>query len=342
MTSAAKTTRLKMKNNPIKIAILGAGYMGQNHTRILSTLGKVNVEAICDKDIQKAEKVAKQYKIKSYTSYQTLLQNEQLNAISICLPTSLHYESATVAIEKGINLFIEKPICSTEEEAKKLINRAHIKKVAVMVGHVERFNPVINEIKQRIKSGELGKIFQIHTQRFSPPPSRAHDVSAIIDLATHDIDVIQYLLDEKPIRVYAETDNRAHRREDLMSAMMRFKNGVIGLIEVSWLHPTKIRNIRVLGENGMYVADYITQELLFYRQNENLFNNSLSQQLSITRSDVVKVAFQAKEPLQIELEAFIDALISGKKMPVTAQDGLLALEMAQKMLKSGQNHKIIK
>lgn len=330
-----------MKNNPLKIAVLGVGYMGQNHTRVFSTIENVNLVAICDKDILKAQKVAKQYKLKHYSSYRSLLENEDLDAVSICLPTSLHLKAAILAIDKGLGLFIEKPICQTSEEAKKLIKLARIKKVAVMVGHVERFNPVVNEIKQRIKSGELGKVLKIHTQRFSPPTGRAYDVSAVIDLATHDIDIMQYLLDDKPARVFAETDSRAHKREDLMSALIRFKNGSIGLVEVSWLHPTKIRTLSVLGENGMYVANYLTQELLFYRQNENLFATNLSQ-LSITQADVVKVAFQAREPLQIELEAFASALISGTKMPVTSQDGLLALEMAQKMIKSGKTHKIKK
>lgn len=329
-----------MQRNPLKIAVLGAGYMGQNHSRVFSTIENVNLVAICDKDTSKAQKVAKQYKIKDYSNYQSLLENEDLDAVSICLPTSLHSKAAILAIEKGRDLFIEKPICQTPEEAEKLIKLAKIKKVAVMVGHVERFNPVVNEIKQRIKSGELGKVLKIHTQRFSPPTARAQDVSAVIDLATHDIDIMQYLLDDKPERIFAETDSRAHRREDLMSALIRFKNGSTGLVEVSWLHPTKTRTLSVLGENGMYVANYLTQELLFYRQNENLFANNLSQQLSITQADVVKVAFQAKEPLQIELEAFVRSLISGTKMPVTAQDGLIALEMAAKMIKSGKTHKI--
>lgn len=331
-----------IKKSQVNLAIIGGGYMGQNHARVFSTIEKVNLIAICDKDIKKAEKISKQYKIKIYTNYPKLFQSEKLDAVSICLPTSLHFSSSVAAIKKGIHLFIEKPITAKIIEAERLIQLARSRKIKIMVGHIERFNPVVNEIKQRIKSGELGKVLKIHTQRFSPPTGRAQDVSAVIDLATHDIDIIQYLLDEKPIRIYAETDNRAHRKEDLMSAIVRFKSGSIGLIEVSWLHPTKTRSLSVLGENGMYVADYITQELLFYRQNENLFRNNLSQPTSITRADVVKVAFQAKEPLQIELEAFTLALVSGTKMPVTAQDGLLALKLADEMIKSGAKHKIVK
>lgn len=326
----------------IKVAVLGLGYMGQSHARIFSSLSEVNLIAVCDKDTKKTSRLSKQYKIKSYNNYEKLLESENLDAVSICLPTTLHFKAAVFAAKKGAALFIEKPICENPRQAKKLIEIVHARKIPIMVGHVERFNPVINEIKQRIKSGELGKVLKIHTQRFSPPPTRAQDVSAIIDLATHDIDIIRYLIDQEPIRIYSETDSRAHKREDLMSAIIRFKDGTIGLIEVSWLHPSKIRNLTVLGENGMYVADYITQELFFYRQNENLFKNNVFPSSTSTRADVVKIAFEAKEPLQLELSAFVDSLISKSEMPVTAQDGLIAIEMAQKMIKSGSAAKIVK
>lgn len=326
----------------IRLAIIGLGYMGQGHTRVLSVLPEVNVVAVCDKDSQKTGKISKQYKVKPYQNFLELLRKEELDAISICLPTSLHFKAASNAVKKGIALFIEKPICSKIEEAKDLIKIAKYQKVPIMVGHIERFNPVVNEIKQRIKSQELGKVLQIHTQRFSPPPARAFDVSAVVDLATHDIDIIQYILDQEPIRIYAETDNKAHKKEDLMTAILRFKNGVIGLVEVSWLHPTKTRKISVLGENGMYVADYLTQELYFYKQNNKYFKNQPFQPASATWADVVKIAFESREPLQIELEAFIGAILTKTPMPVTAQDGLKAIAMAQKMIKSGATHKVLR
>lgn len=328
--------------NDLQVAIIGAGYMGQNHARVLSSLPNVNVVAICDIDKSKTEKISRQYKIKSYLNFKSLLSREDLNAVSICLPTSLHYSAAIQAVDKKIAVFIEKPICSSSKEAQVLIKKAKLKKTPIMVGHIERFNPVVNEIKQRIKSGELGKVLKIHTQRFSPPTGRAQDVSAITDLATHDIDIIQYILDDRAVRMYSETLNSYHKKEDLMSALIRFKKGTIALIEVSWLHPTKIRQLTVLGENGMYVADYLTQELFFYRQNESLFRNNVYPATTITRADVVKIAFQSKEPLQIELDSFIQSLTTHSKMAVTGEDGLEALVMTQKMIKSGVKHTVLR
>lgn len=332
-----------MRNNFLKTAVLGAGYMGQNHIRVLSSQPNVNIIAVCDIDRHKTKILAKQYKIKEYNNFYQLIRNEALEVIFICLPTSLHFQAAREALTRKIAVFVEKPICDSVVEAKKLIRLSNINKTALMVGHIERFNPVVNEIKHRIKSGELGKLLQIHTQRFSPPPARAHDVSAIIDLATHDIDIILYLVNEKPVRIYSETENRYHKKEDLMASLLRFKSGTIGLAEVSWLHPTKTRNLTVVGSNGMYTANYLTQELFFYKQNNKAFNNKYRNNRNAnTWADVVKIAFEAREPLEIELEAFIEALRARAKMPVSGQDGLQALEMAQKMAKSGQIHKIVK
>lgn len=330
------------KKSMVNIAVLGGGYMGQNHVRVLTTLGNVNLLAICDKEPKKAEKLANQYKLKPYADFRKLLETEELNAVSICLPTSLHFQAGYLAIKKGLHTFMEKPITSKIDEAKKLINYSKKQKLKIMVGHIERFNPVVNEIKQRIKYGELGKVLKVHTQRFSPPTGRATDVSAAIDLATHDIDIIRYLLDEEPIRIYAETDKRAHTKEDLMSALLRFKSGIIGLVEVSWLHPAKVRNLTILGQNGMYVADYITQELFFYRQNQNLFETNPFYLSNLAHADVVKIAFQAKEPLLIELEHFTNSLRTNSKMPVTGEDGLTALMLAEKMIRSGESNKVLK
>lgn len=325
----------------VNVAILGAGYMGQNHARTLSSMQGVNLVAICDLDESKTRKIAKQYKIKRYKIIQDLLDNERLDVVSICLPTSLHYEAGLKAIHKKLAVFIEKPIAVNVSQAKHLIRESLKNKGRLMIGHIERFNPVVNEIKNRIKSGEIGNIIEVHTQRFSPPPGRAKDVSAIIDLATHDIDILQYLINSRPKRIYAEADKRFHTKEDFMSSFIRYENGVIGHIEVSWLHPHKVRNLSVLGTKGMYTANYITQELLFYKQNTKLFVNNTFP-MAEYKSDVVKVAFESREPLEIELQSFIESCIRGVKMAVTGFDGLVALETAMKITESSQKHKVIK
>lgn len=326
--------------NKLTVGILGAGYMGQNHARVVSSLDEVELTSIADLDHKKAQKIAHQYKINAYKNYQDLLKNEKINVVIIALPTSLHFEVAAITLSKNIITFIEKPITRNTSQAKKLLKIIKKFKTPLMVGHIERFNPVVNEIRQRIASNELGKVLQIHTQRFSPPTGRVTDVSAIIDLATHDIDIIQYLLKEIPYRIYSETHRHFYSKEDFMCALLRFKKGAIGLVEVSWLHPMKIRNLTVLGEYGMYTANYLTQELYFYRQNIN--HHAGRNFFSSTKADVVKIGFESKEPLQLELEAFFHAIRFKFPMPVTADEATTSLQISEKLTSSAKVHKYFK
>ena len=331
-----------MKDKSVNIAVLGLGYMGQSHVRVLSSLAHTNLIAVCDIDDQKTRKIAKQYKLRSYNNFEKLLSNEKLDAVSVCLPTALHLSASCVALAKKIAVFVEKPICSTVSEAKKLISIAKAENKPIMVGHIERFNPVVNEVKQRIKSGELGEVYQIHTQRVSPPTDLGVDVPVSVDLATHDIDIMLYLSGQEPERIYAESVSKLLKNNDSTIAMIRFENGVIGLIEASWLYPIKKRTLSVLGEKGLYVADYITQELFFYKRNESLFKSNNYLNYAAVKADVVKIAFDWREPLQIELESFVDALRFGRKMPVSGVEGLKALEIAHIFEKSSAQNRIIK
>ncbi len=326
-----------MARKQINIAVVGLGYMGQNHSRVLSSLAGVNLCAVCDIQEEKAVKIAKQYKAKSYVKFKQLFENEHLDAITICLPTPLHFEAASLAISKKIVTFVEKPVCHTVRRAQELIVLSKLNHVPIMVGHVERFNPIISEIKSRLKSKELGKILKIHAQRFSPSAANDPDVSVSVDLATHDIDIFLYILGESPISIFSESMNKKHSKTDLITSTFRFKSGVVGQIEVSWLYPLKKRSLTILGEKGMYSADYLTQELLFYKQNEDMFKGAIS--YLNTKADVVKIAFQSQEPLQIELEAFVEATRNKTKMPIDLMAGLKALEIATFMDKSALLHR---
>lgn len=320
----------------INIAVVGLGYMGQNHTRVFSSMPNVNLTAVCDIDELKVQKLVKQYKIAPYSDYKKLLEDEKLDAVSICLPTILHFEAVKLAITKRIPVFVEKPICENVLQAKKLINLAARFKTPIMVGHIERFNPVVSEIKHRIDSKELGKIFLIQTERFSPPLVSDPKVPVTVDLATHDIDIIFYLLDgQVPKRIKAEVDSIGYSRSDLVTAVVRFKKGVVGVVQVSWVHPVKKRLLTVLGEKGMYVANYITQELFFYRQNRQLFKEESFLGFN-NRADVTKISFESKEPLQVELEAFVESLKKKQTMPVSAGEGLRVLQVAYEIERLGK------
>ena len=137
------------------------------------------------------------------------------------------------------------------------------------VGHIERFNPAIRELRRRLEAGELGRIFQISATRLGPFPARIRDVGVVVDLAPHDLDVMRFLVRAEPVRIYAETERRIHtEHEDLFNGTVRFANGVLGVLNINWVTPTKRRVLTVTGERGMYVADYISQDLVFYANPE--------------------------------------------------------------------------
>ena len=185
--------------------------------------------------------------------------------MSVAVPTVHHLEVAAEVIERGIHVLIEKPIAETEIDGQRLIHLAKEHQVVLAVGHIERHNPAVRALKEQLETGRLGPLFEMHAQRVGPFPARIRDVGVVLDLATHDIDVICHLADAEIVRAYAETQQNIHStREDTLSGLMRFSNGITGVLQVNWVTPTKSRRLTVLGAGGMFEVDYITQDLTFY------------------------------------------------------------------------------
>lgn len=325
----------------LKVAVIGAGAMGKSHARIYSDMDKIELVAICDKDKKTANDMAKKYNAKPFTDYKEINQN--LDAVSVCVPTKLHKDIALFFINKGINVIIEKPIASSMEEAKILIEAAKKNNVKLMVGHVERFNPVVTEIKKRLENNELGKIYSITAFRFSPFPHRVIDVGVTTDLAVHDIDIVMYLNNAKIKRIYAETGQRIHAsHEDMLNAIIKFDNNVTGTISTNWLTPKKVRELNITGEKGMFIAEYLTQELYFYKNEFVEKNLDYSKGIkSVIEGDMVKIKISNKEPLLAELEEFVDCIIKYRKPIVSGEDGLKVLEIAAKILEAAKTNKVV-
>ena len=325
----------------LKVAVIGAGAMGRSHARVYSDMPNVELVSICDKDRRVASEIAKKYNAKPFTDYKQI--DEKLDAVSVCVPTKLHRDVALFFIKKGVNVLVEKPIASSLEEAKILIEAAKKNNVKLMVGHVERFNPVVTEIKKRIKNNELGKIYSIITFRFSPFPHRVIDVGVTTDLAVHDIDIVMYINDAKIKRVYAETGQRIHAsHEDMLNALVKFENNVTGAINTNWLTPKKVRELNVTGEKGMFIAEYLKQDLYFYKNEFAEKNFGYPKGIkSVIEGDMVKIKISNKEPLLAELEEFADCIIKGRKPMVSGEDGLKVLEIAAKMLEAAKTNKVV-
>jgi UDP-N-acetylglucosamine 3-dehydrogenase len=327
----------------IKAAVIGVGSMGKNHARIYDEMEDVALVAVSDVDSEPARKVASRHKIKYYSEHRVMLAEEELDLVSIAVPTEFHHAVALDVIERGLHLIVEKPIADTVAKAEDISERAADRGLKLMVGHVERFNPAVVELKRRLDEDQLGKIFQIHARRLGPFPHRVRDVGVVIDLATHDLDVMHHLTGSDVVRVYAETEQEIHtHHEDSLSGLLRFENGVVGVLDVNWLTPTKVRELYVTGEKGMFLVNYLTQDLYLY---ENEFVDSgwdrLGMLEGVGEGNMIKLRIRKREPLYVELESFVEAIMEDRKPPVGGEDGMRALALAQAMVESGRVHKSI-
>lgn len=321
----------------MRAAVIGVGSMGTNHARVYNELDEVDLVAVADANGDRAGCVAGQMgpKVRPYHNFEAMLDEQKPDLISIAVPTSEHLRVARAAIERGVHVLVEKPIAVSLAEALEMTLLADRHGVVLTVGHIERFNPAIIELKRRLDAGELGRIFEIHARRLGPFPPRIQDVGVIVDLATHDLDVINKLVDSPARRVYAETDRRIHvAHEDMVMGLVKFANGVLAIIDINWLTPTKIRELIVTGERGMFVAGYLTQELRYY-QNYHLRDcPATGNPPGVSEGDMITYRIERREPLKEELRCFIRAVDTGETPRVTARDGMAALALAETLIES--------
>jgi predicted dehydrogenase len=333
-----------MEKSTVRVAVIGVGAMGRNHVRVYADMPGVELVGIADADEAVADSVARRFNTYAYADYRQLLAEQRPDAVTIAVPTVDHREVALEAVGQGTHVLIEKPIAFTVAEGQEIIAAAEAASVRLMVGHVERFNPAVIELKQRMAANELGRIFQIDARRQGPFPARIRDVGVVIDLAVHDLDVMRYISDAEVVRVYAETERRIHsEHEDLLTCLLRLGNGTVGTLAVNWLTPAKIRELFVIGERGMFRVDYLTQDLYFYENNTARGSDwdTLHVLRGVTEGPMTRHVVAKKEPLRGELEAFLAAVRGEADVPVPGSDGLKALILAQAVVASGQEHRSI-
>jgi predicted dehydrogenase len=322
----------------LKAAVIGVGAIGRNHARVYDESPLAELVGVVDTSPALAEQVGRQRGVRGYTSLEALLEHEKPEVVSIAVPTEGHWQVARQALEAGLHVLVEKPIATTLEQGRAMIRLAEERGLVLAVGHIERHNPAILELNRRIEEGALGAIFQLHARRIGPFPSRIRDVGVLLDLATHDLDVMCALVKQPVQRVMAETLSRINTdREDMVNGMVRFQNGVLGVIDINWMTPTKVRELSVIGAKGMFRVNYLSQELYFYENDSAPSNwDSLSVLRGVGEGNVTGYKINRVEPLKAEIEDFIRAVESGTQPKVTGRDGLRALGLAQAMVEAGQ------
>jgi UDP-N-acetylglucosamine 3-dehydrogenase len=307
----------------MRVGVIGTGAMGINHIRNYYEMDGVELVGISDIDEQRVNSLAGTYETKAFTDYNELLK-EELDAVSIVVPTKLHKQVCLDALAAGSNVLVEKPIADTPENADVMIKAAKDAGKALMVGHIERFNPAVIKLKEIIDGGLLGKIVSISTTRVGPYNPRIRDVGVILDIGVHDIDIISHLYDREVKKVHAIAGADIHPFEDHASIHLRFDGDLAGLVDTNWLTPHKVRSLKAVGLEGVAYLDYMNQTV-------ELHDNGWIRKAKVEQS----------EPLRNELEHFIDCVRNGEMPCPNGDHGKHALKVCMAAIESYKDERTI-
>jgi predicted dehydrogenase len=303
----------KAGQKPVRVGVVGVGIMGFNHARVLADLPNVELAGVADPDRSQAMRVGKALGCEAVASHKNLI-DLGVDAVIVAAPTHLHHPVALDCIAAGLHVLVEKPIAPSVEEGRQIVASARTKGVKLMVGHVERFNPSVQTIKQAIK-GE--RSLSIGITRVGPFPPRMSNVGVVIDLAVHDIDLIRWFTDSDIVDVQPQLSSAVAEREDIALLQFRTASGVLAHINTNWLTPFKARNVTV-ATRGKYV-----QGDLLTRQVTECFGFQPDGSYSMRHLSVGHA-----EPLRAELLAFLSAVRTGATPAVTGEQGVTSLKIA--------------
>jgi UDP-N-acetylglucosamine 3-dehydrogenase len=315
----------------LNVGLIGAGRMGAYHVDTWEKISSGCLVAVAEPDETVARQRIGRRPIDWVSDYRWMLERADIDAVCICAPSEHHARIALDAIAAGKHVFVEKPIATALEDGLRMAAAARLAQVKLMVGHVERFNPAVGKLAELIDEGRIGRVFRAHATRVGPLPVRIQDTGVAIDLATHDLDLMQFVLGRDITSIYAEGSRCVHpSQEDMISCLLRFgEDGPSGLLDVNWLTPEKRREMTVIGEGGMLRASYLTQDVWFTESTGAL---TAWDELARIRGDAegtaIRFALPRVEPLQAELEAFARCVLDDTPEPVNAQDGCRALAAA--------------
>jgi predicted dehydrogenase len=301
----------------LRLGVIGVGVMGANHARVLVDLPGVELVGIADPDRSQAMAVGTALECQSVADHQTLF-GLGVDAVVIAAPTHLHHAIAHDCIKAGVHLLVEKPISSSVEEGRSIVAAAERAGLTLMVGHVERFNPTVATIKQALEGQD---ILSIAITRVGPFPPRMSNVGVVIDLAVHDIDLIQWFTGSDIVEVQPQLKSAVAEREDIALLQFRTRSGVLAHINTNWLTPFKARTVHVATREKYIIGDLLT------RQVTECFGFKPDGSYSMRHLSVGHA-----EPLRAELVAFVDAIRDGKRPMIGGAEGVASLEVAIRCL----------
>lgn len=298
-----------MNDEKIRCGVVGVGYLGQHHARIYSELDSTELVGIYDSSRERAEEIAAKCHCKVFDSIEEL--GRACTAVSVVVPTDKHTQVALPLLDIGCDLLIEKPICTSVEDAEEIVRRARKKNLIVQVGHIEHFNPVMGFLETHVHSPRY-----ITADRLAPFNPRGTEVGVVLDLMIHDIGIVLKLANSHVDSIEALGINVISKREDIANARIKFKNGCVADLNVSRVSLKKLREIRVFQPGAYMSLDFMNQRGHLIRVN--------------SPTDIVpeEVPMEKQEPLKIELQSFANCIRNKLAPKVDAQLGLSALEVA--------------
>lgn len=303
----------------MKIGVIGVGSLGQHHARVYSQIPEVELFGVCDVDKKRAEKISKNFNAQPFSDYKELIG--KVDAVSIVVPTPLHYSVAKDFLNAGIHCLVEKPITNDVSQAEELLKIANEKNIVLQIGHIERFNTAVIEAQKHIKSPKF-----IEAQRLGPYDPRVAHIGVVMDLMIHDIDIILTLVDSRIIQMDVIGAKVLSKNEDIANVRLKFENGCVANISASRVSLDKFRKIRIFQDDTYISLDYAGQSLKIYKKKSDIVT-------SMSDIDVIKPKLKMEEPLKRELEHFINCVKKGIPPIVTGEHGRDALEVAIEILK---------
>ena len=306
----------------VKVGVVGVGYLGRFHAEKYKSLPSVELVGVIDADRKQADEVAAALDTMAFYSYNDILSKDKVDAVSIVVPTLLHYSIAKDFLSKGIDVLLEKPMTNTLEEADRLIKEAGRRNAILQVGHLERFNAAV-----MASEGIVNNPMFIESYRLSPFPNRSTDVDVVLDLMIHDIDIIMNFIKSEIESVDAVGAPVITGKVDMANARLRFKNGCVANVTASRVSKERVRKIRLFQHDAYISIDYAHQHMAVFRKLPGK-NGGLPR---IVEEDI-KIG--KNDTLLEEVKAFINSVITRKPPLVSGEDGRRALEVAQLIQKS--------
>ena len=314
----------------LRVGVIGVGNMGQHHTRVLSLLKDVELVGVADINVERGIDTASKYRVRFFEDYRELL--DLVDAVCVAVPTLQHYAVGMTCLEAGVHVLMEKPIAANISEAESLVNAAAETNRILQVGHIERFNPAFLELSNVLKTEEL---LAIEAHRMSPYSNRANDVSVVLDLMIHDIDLLLELVASPVIKLTASGSSASGSGNlDYVTATLNFANSIVATLTASKVTHRKFRTIVAHCKNSLTEADFLNNEILIHRQTTANYVTDYGQVLYRQDGLIEKVYTSNIEPLHAELEHFVNCVRGGNQPSVGGEQALKALRLASSIEKN--------